>query len=356
MCTCNGTECVSNEVANGRFACPDHLAPVLVEDVHAVVAMAYLLCCHLLHHGLYAIRYLADVGILLLQGVHGDEFRVHVSVGADNEFAHVLESGPRLRYEHRFTLGIEHGIAWNGAMRVSVQHHIYATRTAHKAMAGEEILCRCLAQMSQKDDIMGTFLAGLVHGFLHLFHQVVLAKSQHLSALLVEEGVCLAYQRFGSHNTHEGYLRSAEVLNNIRCEEQGVLMQGAQIHVHHGQLALRHELGEVRCAEVELVIAQSHGIVPHLLHYVHHEPTTGDCTCGTSVQEVAATGKPNPRGVRNGICQTAQTCISVHNAMCIVLVDDNYALLLAGIASVQKRHKKKNQNQMLDLVLDSCEY
>jgi hypothetical protein len=42
--------------------------------------------------------------------------------------------------------------------------------------------------------------------------------------------------------------------------------------------------------------------------------------------------------------------------MSIVLVDDYYALLLAGIASAQKRHKKKNQNQMLYLVLDSREY
>ena len=104
------------------------------------------------------------------------------------------------------------------------------------------------------------------------------------------------------------------------------------------------------------MIAQSHGIITHFLHYVHHELATGYGSCGSSVQEVAATGKSHPRGVRNGIRQTAQTRISVQHAMSIVLVDDDYALLLTGIASAQKRHKKKNHNQMLYLVLDSREY
>jgi hypothetical protein len=47
---------------------------------------------------------------------------------------------------------------------------------------------------------------------------------------------------------------------------------------------------------------------------------------------------------------------ALYSANRIEQADPYYAPLLAGIASAQKGHKKKNQNQMLDLVLDSCEY
>ena len=100
-----------------------------------------------------------------------------------------------------------------------------------------------------------------------------------------------------------------------------------QVGAHHRGLDLRSQLHQTVGREVELVVAQTNGIVAHLAHHIDDILSARQSTRCSTLQEVTTGHHADEGCIADGIAQTSQFCVALDGTMNVVLVEHHDVLL-----------------------------
>ena len=199
------------------------------------------------------------------------EFWQQFAVGRNDELTHVFHLRTRFDAQHGFALAVIDPFAGHGGVLVAVEHGIDAVRLLDKGYGvRHDVLLLRFAKVGEYYHVVGAGSACVVGSLLHEFiNAAVLQVVDKLAADGVGERVGVGELCRWCEHADERHLAVAELLDDVGAVHQFARAQVDEVGAGDGCFEHGGEFEHLVCAVVELVVAQSHGIVAHEVHEVN---------------------------------------------------------------------------------------